>query len=368
MRDLGENVHIAFDHRIFAYQTHGGVSRYFAGIIGNLPRHGIAPKVLAPLHVNAYLGRLPPGTVWGWRVPPSRVASGLASRIDSVLHRPLAAAWRSHIVHETYFGAKRLAPNSARIALTVYDMIHELFPHYWPGDATIYNKRRAIERADRIICISESTRRDLIDIYPDTADRAVVTLLGYDQPPSSAEKGVQAGRPYLLYVGQRGGYKNFAAVLKAYAASPALRCDFDLLCIGGGPFSPEEQEAIAGAGLTDSVRQESADNDQLQQCYRSAALFVYPSRYEGFGIPPLEAMAAGCPVAASNASSIPEVCGAAVEYFDPDDVDSIGAAIEAVALSAERAETLRVAGHQQVSGFSWDKCAAETAVIYRSMM
>jgi glycosyltransferase involved in cell wall biosynthesis len=111
----------------------------------------------------------------------------------------------------------------------------------------------------------------------------------------------------------------------------------------------------------------SGDDLVLADLYRHASAFIYPSLYEGFGLPVLEAMAHGCPVICSGTSSLPEVVGGAAELFDPNDPESIGHAIEAVVSSAERREWLRATGRQQARLFSWERCAWETHAVYRAI-
>jgi glycosyltransferase involved in cell wall biosynthesis len=176
-------------------------------------------------------------------------------------------------------------------------------------------------------------------------------------------------RPYLMYVGFRFAYKNFGRFLKAFAASPRLRREFDVLCFGGGALTQEELEAARSLGLRDGqLRYCAGDDDALAQAYTEAYAFVYPSMYEGFGIPPLEAMARGCAVICSRSSSIPEVVGEAAELFDPSDCDSITLALESVCLDATRRAELRIAGLQRQAMFSWRRCAEQTAGIYESLV
>lgn len=358
-------VRVVLDHHIFATQAYGGISRYFAGIAPLLGVHGIAPRIIAPLHQNAYIAELPPSLVWGWRISGFRGSRRLAMLIDDTLAAPLARAHGARIVHETYFSPRRHAPRGAAIVLTVYDMIHELFPETMQDPHTSRHKAAAIRRADRILCISESTRRDLLRFFPEVESRTSVTLLGFDRllandtiPASSAS------RPYLLHVGARGGYKNFAALLDAYARSRRLPLDFDLVSVGTAPFSQNEAEVIARHGLEQKVRLVQADDAGLKLLYSGAAAFVYPSLYEGFGIPPLEAMSANCPVIVVDRSSVPEVCGEAAEYSSDGSSETLRIAIEAVVYSIERTAKLRTAGKTRLADFSWERTAAATAACY----
>jgi glycosyltransferase involved in cell wall biosynthesis len=278
-------------------------------------------------------------------------------------------AYRPDIIHETYYSTAAPPIDRARIVLTVYDMIHEKFPDdFVAEDLTARHKQAAVERADHICCISQSTRNDLIAIHPSAAAKSSVTLLGFDPiRPTSAVATKMHDRPFLLFVGQRAAYKNFAGLLEAYAASPLLRADFDLVAVGGGPLLPAECDAIHRHGLDDRVQQFDADDDALHRWYRGASVFVYPSLYEGFGIPPLEAMAAGTPVVAVNVSSIPEICGDAAAYAQTGDPDALREAIESVVYSTELANTLRSAAADRLTQFSWAKCAEQTALVYRTL-
>ncbi len=365
----GDPVRVVLDHRIFAHQTYGGISRYFAGIAPLLGQHGIAPRIVAPLYVNHYLERLPAELVWGRRIDEWRGARRLSRALGDALARPLASLSGARIVHETFFGRERLAPRGAALVLTVYDMTHELFADELGDAPTCIAKAAAIARADRILCISQSTLDDLVRLYPEAEARARVTHLGFDAqtfvrqaPPASLGQ-----RPYLLHVGYRASYKNFSGLLDAFAGSPRLRAEFDLVCGGGPAFSEDERALIARHGLVDRVRQIAGGDTKLAALYAGAALFVYPSLYEGFGIPPLEAMAAGCPVVAVRASSVPEVCGQAAHYAEDGSPEALGVAIEAVVWSAGRQAELRTAGAERIIGFTWERTAAQTAACYREL-
>lgn len=360
---------VAFDGQIFRQQRHGGISRYFCELARELSRlPDVQAHIVAPHHRNAYLEALDPTLRHGW---PSRAwprLGKLSRAAGRLLEWQLMCREPPHVVHATYYGACPLKPAHARRVVTVYDMIHERFPeHFSPGDTTAADKRRAVAEADHVICISHSTRADLIERLGVPEAKVSVTHLASSLAPpvDTGAPSAGTGAPYLLYVGERGGYKNFAAVAQALAASPALR-ELRLVCFGGGPLKAPEWELLRALGLgVDRVEGVQGDDDRLARAYAGASAFVYPSLAEGFGIPPLEAMRCGCPVVCSDTSSLPEVVGPAAERFDPRKPETIRVALERVLLSPTRRAELMALGHAQGQRFSWQRCAQETRTAYQ---
>jgi glycosyltransferase involved in cell wall biosynthesis len=365
---------IAFDCQAFVLQSYGGISRYFTRIVQGLMKMEQQVGVFAPLHRNNHLKSLPQEAIYGRytnRYPPKTTRLFLA--FNQFKSRSRIARWKPDLVHETYYARFGSAPRACPTVITVYDMIHELFQNEIPvTDSEATNKRIAINRADHVLCISENTKLDLMRLHGTPASKLSVVHLGFDQ--FVAREGLLtphtlSGKPYLLYVGQRAGYKNFAGFLKSAAASKRLISDFDIIAFGGGKFSSIELRLIRSLGFAaDQVRHKSGNDGLLGNLYSSARAFVYPSIYEGFGIPPLEAMAHRCPVISSNTSSMPEVIGAAGEYFNPVDTDEMSHAIEAVVYSDSRIDELRELGERQLKAFSWNKCTQETLNVYRSLI
>lgn len=371
---------VHFDSQIFAAQSFGGISRYCASLAQHLASvTDIRPRILAPIHINAYLQALPSHLVLGLQAPALKLPKSIV-RVSSLLAcAALQRARPSDILHRTYYYPLCHLPGRAKNVLTVHDMIHEKFPHYFsPRDPIAVWKKRAIARADQIICVSEHTRRDLLELNPDVApERVAVIHLGFsalhplltDAPMPVCR--VQAGdrhAPYILFVGHRGGHKNFTKLLLAYASSKWLRETFHLLCFGGGPFSSAENTLIAQVGQAHRVRQIGGGDALLASTYRQASLFVYPSLYEGFGIPPLEAMSLGCPVASSHASAIPEVVGDAAALFDPASIDQMRQSMESVLEDDSKRARLITSGREHARLFSWQRCADLTAAVYRKTL
>jgi len=364
---------IAFDYQTFMSQAYGGISRYFVRLAQELLLIGEDVQIFSPIHQNRYLNELPPASVNGIKIdrfPPksSRVFSAVNRQIASVQ----ASGYNPDILHETYYASSSLRGSFKRRILTVYDMIHEKFSTEFPvHDKTNRKKRIAVSRADHIICISHSTKNDLCQILDVPEEKVSVVHLGFEQfaVTGTGQLSGMTERPYLLYVGSRGGYKNFTAMIKAVASRPALINSFDIIAFGGGPFRSDEKHLIHTLGYGhDAIRQIGGDDGLLGSLYSNAFAFVYPSLYEGFGLPPLEAMAHDCPVVTSNTSSMPEVVGPAGEYFDPGDIDAQAEAISAVVFDEQRRHDLIQEGRRRLAHFSWSRCAAETREIYRAVL
>ena len=371
---------IAFDHQAFTLQKAGGISRYFCRLAERLSQvddqsaSNINVGIFAPIYRNQYLRNVSQSIVHGYAVSdyPRKTAT-FCVNANRFIARHLIKNWQPDIVHETYFSSKAIAPERCPVVLTVFDLISEIdlvAKGYSKKDLKKTDKYRSVMRADHVICISESTRKDLIALFEIAADKVSVVYLACD-PVMQAKADVtqeKNQRPYLLYVGLRDGYKNFNRLLSAIASSPKIKKEFDLVAFGGGAFNSDEKSLMHGLGYdVDQVKQVGGEDDVLNSLYKKAAALVYPSTYEGFGLPPLEAMSHRCPVISSKASSMPEIIGQAGQYFDPYSADSMAAAIEAVVFSSSRTQELISLGVARQKNFTWERCAQETLSVYRKV-
>ncbi|MCX5998427.1 MAG: glycosyltransferase family 1 protein [Chloroflexi bacterium] len=331
-----------------------------------------------PLHPRIHHRPVPPVE----RVlPPSRLWGSLPLAVRAMAQRLLVATSPGAIWHSTYYTMPcRLGRWSRQgpVVTTVYDMIHERFPEYFPHDREFCRrKRRCIERADAVIAISQSTKHDMIEylhipestvavIYP-AVSNAFTRTSPDEQDKLTQRYGLR--KPFIMYLGPRSEYKNFRMLLRAYSLWRG-KGDLDLVCIGGGAiWTKDEAELITRGNLDSSVRLIAAVNDEeLRGFYSCAHAFVYPSLYEGFGIPPLEAMSCSTPVIACNTSSLPEVVGDAGLYFEPSAEEQLLDALDRIAEDTDLRQTLIRKGLERAGMFSWEKTAAATYNVYRNAL
>jgi len=363
-------VKIAFDAQIFQRQKFGGISRYFTEMAKELCKlDGIEIRFLSPIHRNYYLQNSFRSEFFTYRLPiyPNRM--GIGQKIDSIsdfIASKQVLKYNPDIIHETFFASKIDPLNKASRVLTVYDLIRET--ENPKSDISIRNMA-SIKRASAVICISESTRVDLLNLVPiDPSMVSTVHLAAakifYECRTVDSE---WIPEDYILYVGQRNGYKNFDRMLKAFARASSLRSSFQLAVFGGGDFNPYEIELIRTLGIEHNIKKFDGNDTVLADLYKHASALIYPSLYEGFGIPVIEAMAAGCPVICSGNSSLPEIAGDAAIFFDPKSEDSMTDAMLKTLQNSKKLEEIRSKGVIRSTLFSWEKTARETAQIYRAL-
>jgi len=365
-------MHVFYDHQVFSLQNAGGGSRYFYELVRYLSGiSGIRTDVLLgsneTVHdFRALASRQVRVRSFGNTLHPGARRYFVNELLGSCLSPFLGKVDVYHPTHHRIMPAVR----ARRIVVTHHDCTQERFPHVFRYlKRVLAAKKLLYERADSIICVSESSRKDLLHYY--AVDEAKTTVVHHGLSPlprsqaAAAELRQAVRRPYVLYVGSRAEYKNFTGLLQAFHEAK-LSADFDLLAVGGGVLTTAEKAMIAGLGLTQSIVCLPRVSDEfLGECYAGARLFVYPSLWEGFGIPPLEAMAVGCPVVAANTGSIPEVCRDAPLYFDPYEPNSLVCTL----LQAMNDETGRhraiKRGKEVAAYYTWKGCGDRTLALYR---
>jgi glycosyltransferase involved in cell wall biosynthesis len=287
---------------------------------------------------------------------------------------PMASA---ELIHAMSASAVPPAAWGQGLVVTVHDLaflrLPELFPRRW---RMLYRLglRAAVRRADVVLTPSKSTARDLVDRTGVAPGRVRVTPLAASldvgtQDPHPALERAGIPEPYVLFVGTLEPRKNLVTLVRAYRSAVREGLPHALVLAGppGWGQGPLLQEiALGGPGKV--VRTGWLSAADLDAVYRGASAFVYPSLYEGFGLPVLEAMARGVPAIASGTSSLPEVTGDAAIAVDPRSVDEIARAIELVAGDPDTASELGRKGRLRARGFSWDQTARLTLDAYRDAL
>lgn len=360
-------VHVAFDEQIFTMQRHGGISRVFTEIAsvfaaGTIPGVTISP-IGAPV-VNEHL------------LHDRRLADAMGVRPTrswqwALTRCLLRAPWRGQvdILHSTFYLNTRMRDYpSARHVVTVHDMIPEIFPGTRMRLKHLTNKHRYALEADQIICVSEATKADLMRIYHDIQTPIAVVHSGV-----SAEFNTHHGersRPnwlpdrYVLFVGKRSGYKDVATLVTAFGRLAPEYPDLTLVLAGGGPLTRQELQQLGELGIRDRVLQHTVAEGDMPAVYAHALVFVFPSRYEGFGLPALEAMACGTPTLLCRASALPEIGGAAARYFEPGDDATLAALIDTVVMNDHVQQSMHQEGLARAAQFTWERTATGVAEAY----
>ena len=360
-----DRLRVGFDDQIFQAQNRGGISRAFVELIPRLRQHGIEPIVLSTGTRNRHL-----------------VESGLVPARPShpVLERAQWLTWRAtghprsmpripslDVMHHTFTHGSYLSAWDGPRVVTVADMTPELFPEYFPLGNPHFAKRRYAEVSDAIIAVSQNTADDMYRLYStDLAPKTHVVPNGVSARFFERRPGRLAlPERYLLFVGVRGGYKHFDLAVEAFARLARTDPELRLVVVGGGVLRRAERDLLERHGVLDRVIHLSPPDEDMPEVYRRAAVFVFPSIYEGFGLPTIEALASGAPLVLADASVSRELGEDAALYADPGDAESLTEMIRQ-AMTPERAALVAERGPSIARRYDWDEIAGATAAVYRS--
>jgi len=339
---------ITFDGRVFKHNVFSGVENYALNIYGALRRKTkIYFQLHQPASENKYLQQL-----WEHiRLP------FLGQRLELMFcPSNIAPLW---------------IPHKTKLVLTLHDIAFKTFPKSFSKAFSLYYSfivPRNIQRAKQVITVSEASKQEIVRFYPEAKDKITVIPLGihkrYRVLPGIRKK------KQILYVGSINERKNVAGVIEAFER---LSEDFVLVIVGSffGNFSLSAKMSRLlerAASNKNIVFKQGLDDEALVHEYNMASCFVFPSFYEGFGLPPLEAMACGTPVITSNISSMPEVCGDAALYVDPYDVEALTRMMQRVLEDDVLQKELIVKGLEHVKAFTWEKAAEEHLKVFDRLL
>lgn len=311
-------------------------------------------------------------TIGGETVPGARHVECRSAvySIGEVMEIPLRVPATTDVLWSPNYNAPLLSPG--RLVVTIHDACHLALPQFF-GSALKHQAARAMfsnvrRRARQVVCDSEFTRDEVNRLAGIDPGRVTVVYPGI-RPVEATTMPRPVAAPYLLFVGNMKPHKNLGRLVEAFSRLKD-RIPHSLVLVGKreGFITPDRHIGAATEQLGDRVVfTDEVPDDVLASYYRHADLLVFPSLYEGFGMPPLEAMSAGVPVAASRVASIPEICGDSAVYFDPHVVDDMTSAIaRALSDRSLRAE-LRRRGYERVRRFSWGRTVNELASIFESV-
>lgn len=365
---------VLYDHQCFVQQQFGGVSRYHYQLIKELNKlQDVEAKLLLKYSNNFYVNgdtslrvkKFFPNKNFYFK----RTILDYINRLSTI---PSLKKSDYDIFHPTYFNPYFLNHlNNKPFILTVYDSIHEKYPEIINSiDKTLENKKLLLSKAGLILAISNSTKNDLISLYniPEEKIQVVYLAASINKSPASSNLKIDLPEKYILFVGNRDFYKNFNNFILAVEPLLKEHKDLILICAGGGIFTNEEKKLFQSKQLENKIMHKVADDVMLATLYSNALAFIFPTLYEGFGIPALEAMNCDCPVIMSNTSSLPEVgCEAAI-YFDPNNTDDMREKIESVIINKDLRNDLILKGINQRQKFSFEKTAKQTLEVYKQFL
>ncbi|NNJ11447.1 glycosyltransferase family 4 protein [Chloroflexales bacterium ZM16-3] len=350
----------------------GGNETYVAGLIQGLTAITMpTDTTVTALHDPAYCPHASPTSVR--YIPMSRSGNIRRLLIDlpRACHRTGA-----DVLHVTY-NAPLLLANA--LVVSVHDVIYRRYPRYFSPQVRLLLNTvlpLSMRRAQVILTISETSRRDIEHFYPFTRGRVVVVPIAAGSvatvtPNCEAALRYSAGHEFILAVGTIQPRKNITRLINAYiAARQRGKITARLIVVGKAAWQHSEIQQVANASLyrDDVMFTGYLDDATVAGLYQTCAAFVYPSLYEGFGLPVLEAMACGAPVITSQISSMPEVAGDAAIMIDPYRTEQIVEAIEGVLSNRALQADLRARGQRQAALFTWERTATETLAVYRQAM
>lgn len=363
---------ILLDPQIFNDQKFGGISKYYSEIYKKLTKKGVDIRLpllyTENLHIKEFFAAK------GHPVYNFFIRNHIFRRkfIRKIKRKNLKYA-KTQIADidfdlfiPTYYNPYFLDIIGQKpYVLTVYDMIHELFPQYFSAsDKTSENKKLLLENATQIIAVSNNTKKDILKFFPNIgAEKITVVYHGFSH---ETENDVEVKLPerFVLFVGNRENYKNFNFFVESIQETLKQDKDLYLVCAGGNPFRSDEKALLKMFDLEDKVIQRNFLDTEINSYYRQALCFVFPSIYEGFGIPVMESMINNCPIILTNHSCFPEVAGDAALYYQLHNKADLREKVESLVYDESLRNKYAALGSERVKAFTWEKAAQECLQVY----
>lgn len=366
------NIQVLYDFQAFVNQFYGGISRYYIELFKqyNLNKsYMIDPKLLVWYSNNEYLQEYFGNKYCLMKNVYFKGKTTLIYKLNQ-LFLYFSLKKNFNVFHPTYYDdyfLKFLDKN--KLVITIYDMMHEIYPNDFKESNYLCEKKKNLMfNASKIIAISNNTAKDIIKMYPELKSKIKVVYLASSLNINNIAN-LKLPSKYILFIGERSIYKNFQKFLIAISELLLKDKDLYLVCAGGRSFSKIELNLFSELKIMNKINYYKFKNDsELSALYKNASLFVFPSCYEGFGIPVLEAMRCKCPISLSNCSSFPEIAEDTVTYFDPYSIDSIKNTITIILSDSTLKKKLVEKAFKKVQDFSWENTALKTKEVYLELL
>lgn len=362
---------IFFDHQKFSTQKFGGISRYFANIIEAIKKNNEFDYLLGVANSqNFYIKnekQFLNNTVANYLL---KSEYGFRTfKTNEVYCKYLLKQNNFDVFHPTYYDPYFIKTLKKPMVTTIHDMTYERLPEYfWVQDPLTSQKRISAQRADKIIAISETTKKDLLTYLEVDENKVEVIYHGIDiESPLQLEEIKDLPAEYLFFVGDRGGYKNFYLMLDAFANLSKKHPNLHLVLSGGGKLVGADVEIINRLKLNAKVHHYQVNDAQLNFLYKNALIFIYPSLYEGFGLPILEAFRANCPILLSDTDCFLEIAQDSAAFFHRNSLEDLTQQIDNLISSETLRANLVANGKERLKAFPLKKSMNKTLQLYKSL-
>jgi glycosyltransferase involved in cell wall biosynthesis len=379
---------ILYDHQIFTNQNFGGISRYFSQIISNLPAH-ISTEISIRYSNNEYLNNLNKiSQLENLTDPFEKFAFGKnfrgKKRLFNFMEKKFPKKYQScesknreisiaslkkqdfDIFHSTYYDDYFLEYiGNKPFVLTIHDMIQELYPELLNDIPTMMQKAELAQKASHIIAVSENTKKDIMDILDMPEEK--ISVIYHACSLTKGKNTINLPQNYFLYIGERNCYKNFFLFILSVEPILKRRKDIFVVCTGK-PFNAGEIQFLTQLNILDNFIAVLVKEEEMFDVYNQAIAFVYPTYYEGFGIPILEAFESSCPVILSDASCLPEIAQDCALYFPPKNIKQLRQCLEKIIDDTSLRISLINKGKARLKDFSWPDSANKTLKVYQRVL
>lgn len=384
-------MNILYDYQIFEMQDFGGISKSFCELISNLPPScsyeiGIKESNNIHLHQSHIINNLHYNTLdknnfitknyFPNKIRLYNICNKIFPFIPTTHNKNLNYSIKLlkekqyDIFHPTFFNDYFIQfLGNKPFVLTIHDMIPEIYPNYCKKDLQAIQKRKLANKASAIIAVSNQTKNDIIRFLNIPDKKITVIHHGWPQINTIKESTSRIiDVPYFLYVGTRNTYKNFPLLIKEFSKVIKYKQNIKLVCTGPS-FSNDELCLFKQYNITNNIINLKVNDQELGILYSQALAFIFPSLYEGFGMPILEAYAYHCPVILNNSSCFPEIAGEAAIYFsmEEDKSDLFEKMMQIINYTTEERNTLIQKEINQLSLYSWKKSAEKLFKVYASI-